>query len=240
VALPIGYQENEGEYFGPEDIPDIDEMIDTENARNEADSYDKFIGVEVKFPNRGDLMLMAKVKRKVKSDDKNNASFYNPLRDHSIYEIEFPDGTTEKVEANLIAECMVSECDPEGRQYRMLREISDHRKDANALNVADRSYRTRAGDPMPKRTTKGWKLLIELIDGSMDWVKLADVKISYPLQLAEYAVANGIAHEPAFNWWVHKVIKRKERLINKVKSKYWRTTHKLVLRSRSPWRKRTK
>ena len=46
------------------------------------------------------------------------------------------------------------------------------------------------------------------------------------ITLAEYAVANGIAHEPAFNWWVHKVIKRKERQIKKVKSKYWRTTHK--------------
>jgi len=123
VALPIGYQENEGDYFGLSRTPDIDEVIDIENARTEADSYDKFIGAEVKFPNRGDLMLMAKVKRKVKSDDKNDASFYNPLRNHSIYEIEFPDGTTEEVEANLIAECMVSECDPEGRQYRMLREM---------------------------------------------------------------------------------------------------------------------
>ena len=46
------------------------------------------------------------------------------------------------------------------------------------------------------------------------------------MQLAEYAIANSIAHEPAFKWWVHKVLKRKERIINKVKSKYWRTTHK--------------
>jgi len=161
VALPIGYQENEGEYFGPEDIPDVDEMIDTENARFEADSYDKFVGAEVILPNRGDLTLMAKAKRKVKSDDRNSPSFYNPLRDHSMYEIQFPHGTTDEVKANFIAECMVSECDPEGRQYRMLREISDHRKDSTALNVADSSYRTRAGNPAPKRTTKGWKLLIE-------------------------------------------------------------------------------
>jgi len=155
VALPIGYQESEGEYFGLSRTPDTDEIIDKEIARTEADSYDKFIGAEVELPNRGDLMLMAKVKRKVKSDDKNDASFYNPLRDHSIYEIEFPDGTTEEVEANLLAECMVSECDPEGRQHRMLREISDHRKDNTALNVADGSYRTRAGNLVPKRTTKG-------------------------------------------------------------------------------------
>ena len=77
------------------------------------------------------------------------------LRDHSLYEIEFPDSTTDEVEANLIAECMVSECDPDGRQYRMLKEISDHRKDANALSVADGSYRMRAGNLVPKRTTKG-------------------------------------------------------------------------------------
>ena len=108
----------------------------------------------------------------------------------------------------------------------MLREISDHRKDVNALNVADGSYRTRAGNPVPKRTTKGWKLLLEWVDGSMDWVRLAEVKEAYPLQLAEYAVANGIADEPAFKWWAYKALKRKQRLINKVKSKYWRTTHK--------------
>ena len=78
---------------------------------------------------------------------------------------------------------------------------------------------------MSKRTTKGWKLLLEWVDGSMDWVRLAEVKEAYPLQLAEYAVANGIADESAFKWWVHKVLRRKERIINKVKNKYWRTTH---------------
>ena len=130
-------------------------MVKTENASTEGDSFDKFIGDEVKLSNRGDLILMAKVKRKVKSDDRNDTSFYNPLRDHSSNEIEFPDGTTDEVEANLIAACMVSECDPEGRQYRIWREISDHRKNANGLNVADGVYRSRAGNSMPKRTIKG-------------------------------------------------------------------------------------
>jgi len=188
-------------------MPDIDEVIESENARVEADSYDKFVGVDVILPNSADQKLMARVRRKVKSDNRNDAKFYNPLKDHSVYEVVFPDCTTDEVEANPIAECMVSECDPEGRQYRLLREISDHRKKADALNVADGSYRTRAGNPVPKRTTRGWKLLLEWIDGSMDWVKLSEVKESYPIQLAEYAVANGISHEPAFNWWVHKALK---------------------------------
>ena len=129
------------------------------------------------------------------------------MKDHSVYEIEFPDGTTDEIEANLIAESMVAECDPEGPQYKMLKEISDHQKDSTALNVADGSYITSAGNPVAKRTTRGWKLLMEWTDGSMDWVKLSEVKEAYPVQMAEYAVANTIAHEPAFKWWVHKVLR---------------------------------
>ena len=55
---------------------------------------------------------------------------------------------------------------------------------------------------------------------------MVDIKEAYPVQLAEYAIANGIDHEPAFNWWVKKVLKRKQRIIGKVKSKYWKSTHK--------------
>jgi hypothetical protein len=36
----------------------------------------------------------------------------------------------------------------------------------------------------------------------MSWVKLKDLKASNPIELAEYAVANRIAEEPAFKWWV--------------------------------------
>ena len=148
MALPIGYQKNEVDYFGLSRTPDIDEVIDSENAKTEPDTYDKFVGVDVMLPNSADQKLMSRVKRKVISDDRNEASYYNPLKGHSIYEVVFPDGTTDEVVANLIAECMMSECDAEGRQHRMLREISDHRKDANALNVADCSYRTRADNPV--------------------------------------------------------------------------------------------
>ncbi len=169
------------------------------------------------LPNSADQHLMATVKKKVMSKDRNSSDYYNPIRDHSIYEVEFPDGSTDEVEANVIAESMVAECDPEGRQYRIFNEISDHRKDDTALNVADGSYVTRAGNPVSKKTTKEWHMLVEWRDRSMSWHKLADIKESYPMQLAEYAVANGIDHEPAFKWWVKKTLKRKQRIIGKVK-----------------------
>jgi hypothetical protein len=39
-------------------------------------------------------------------------------------------------------------------------------------------------------------------DKSTSWVKLKDLKASNPIELAEYAVVNRIAEEPAFKWWV--------------------------------------
>jgi len=43
-------------------------------------------------------------------------------------------------------------------------------------------------------------------DGLNDWVKLCDMKESYPVEVAEYAVNNKIASEAAFSWWVPHVL----------------------------------
>jgi len=45
-------------------------------------------------------------------------------------------------------------------------------------------------------------------DGSTSWEKLSDFKECYPTESAEYAVTAGIAHEPAFNYWVPATLKR--------------------------------
>jgi len=84
VLAPIGSGFSEGEYFGLEPSPDIDDLIDNENARTEADTYDKFIGVDVVLPNSGDTKLMAKVVKKVKSDDRNNSDTYNANVPHFL------------------------------------------------------------------------------------------------------------------------------------------------------------
>ena len=58
---------------------------------------------------------------------------------------------------------------------------------------------------------------------------LRDLKDSYPIQIAKYAMANKIANEPAFNWWVHTVLRKRNRIVAKVK-RYWQTTHKFAIR----------
>jgi hypothetical protein len=64
------------------------------------------------------------------------------------------------------------------------------------------------------------------IFGSTDWLPLKDLKESYLVQVAEYAVANKITEQPAFAWWVPYVLRKREQIIQKVKSQYWKRTHK--------------
>ena len=55
------------------------------------------------------------------------------------------------------------------------------------------------------------------------------MKECYPVETAEYAVAQGIDSQPAFNWWVKHVLKKRDRIISliaKRKTRYARTTHK--------------
>ena len=72
--------------------------------------------------------------------------------------------------------------------------------------------------------------MCEWKDGSTEWITLKDIKDSYPLEIAEYAVANPIQEEPAFKWWVGDVLCTRNRIIGKVKSRYWRMTHKFGIR----------
>ncbi|KAI2495086.1 Reverse transcriptase (RNA-dependent DNA polymerase) [Fragilaria crotonensis] len=65
---------------------------------------------------------------------------------------------------------------------------------------------------------------------STTWVTLKDMKEAYPVQSAEYAVQARIAEEPAFAWWAPHTLKKRNRIIAKVKSKYWLRTHKFGIR----------
>ena len=87
-----------------------------------------------------------------------------------------------------------------------------------------------SGTQKRKRTTKGWTLLVHWKDGSQDWIPLKDMKDAYPVQVAEYAVANKIADAPAFAWWVPHVMRKRDSTIMKVKSRYWKRTHKFGIR----------
>ena len=46
------------------------------------------------------------------------------------------------------------------------------------------------------------------------------MKGTHPLECAEYAVSQDLADEPTFNWWVPWVLKKRQHIISKVKTRY--------------------
>ncbi len=76
------------------------------------------------------------------------------------------------------------------------------KKDGMAIDISDGTITSVNGNVKPKIMMKGWMLLVMWKDGLTSWVNLMDLKASNPIELAEYAVANCIAEELAFKWWV--------------------------------------
>ena len=157
---------------------DDDEFPPTKDADDgvDVDTYDQYVGAEVTLP-IGDRIVNARVRgRKIRPDSspigKLNA---NPILDTCMYEVEFADGQTADLGANVIAQIMYAMCDTEGNQFMLLSGIVDHRKDATALEHAD-MYIKCGSNIHYRKTTNGWKLCVEWKDGSTSWERLADLK----------------------------------------------------------------
>ena len=193
------------------------------------DTYDQYLQMELALP-QGDSLepRLAKVTKQLK--DANGIPIgtadQNPLLDTQMYEVEFVDGEKASLAANYIAENLFAQIDDEGNQQVLMNEIIDYRTNGTELKQQDAFITTKMGTKCRQETTKGWELLIEWKDGSTNWVSLKDIKESYPVQVAEFSLATRISMEPAFAWWVPFVLKKRNRILAKVKSKYWLRTHK--------------
>ena len=149
----------------------------------------------------------------------------NPILETRMYEVQYIDGEKASLAANSIAENLFAQIDGDGNRQVLMDDIIGHRSNEHAVKQQDAFIVTKTGTKRRKETTKGWELLIRWKDGGTDWVALKDVKESYPVQVAEYILAC-ISKEPAFAWWASSVLKKRNRIIPKTKSKYWLWTHK--------------
>ncbi|KAL7475898.1 LOW QUALITY PROTEIN: hypothetical protein ACHAW6_001791 [Cyclotella cf. meneghiniana] len=144
-----------------------------------------------------------------------------------VYEVCFPNGRTKELAVNTITETFYAQCDHDGNQYIMLDAIMDYRKNPNVAISRNDQVKIVNGKKVVSRSTRGWELCCEWKDDSTSWQKLPQ-RVSL-LQVAEFALATGIANEPAFNWWVTWVLKKRDRIINLVKcrsTRYHKQMHK--------------
>ena len=180
---------------------------------------DNYVGVSIMLP-RGNSNARGKVISRKRDTDGNpiGRADDNPIRDTRTYQVQFPDGEVAELTANVIAESMYASCDNQGNEYLLFDSIVDHKKNDRALTAATQPI-MHNGHKSLRQSTIGWYLCVQWLDGSTSWQSLKDLKESYPIEVAEYAVTMGIDHEPAFNWWVNGVLKKRERIIALVKGR---------------------
>jgi hypothetical protein len=111
---------------------------------------------------------------------------------------------------------MYAQCNDDGNEYLLFDFIVDHKKNNKALTNKTQAF-SHNGRECMRRTTVGWYLGVQWFDGSTSWQSLKDLNETYPLQVAEYAVAQGIENEPTFNWWDLFVLKKGKRITKSVK-----------------------
>ena len=180
----------------PSEIPEVDDY----------DDYEGFINAEVLLPQNGEHMRAARVIRIVQDSDGREKGSYdpNPILNTRVYEVMFPDGAIEQYAANILAENLIGQVDEDGHRYQLLESIEDHRTNGKQSTIQG------------SLTTKGHELRCQWKDGTSTWIPLKDMKESYPIETAEFAVAMDLAESPAFKWWVPHTLRKRDQIISKV------------------------
>ena len=160
----------------------------------------------------------------------------NPYMNSVLYQVKFDDGTMAAYGGNIIAENMWRMCNNEGYHEDSLHSILDIRYRKNA--VKDGFVYNNQGQRVLRKTTRGVDLLCAIVSGQnadgsdrikKTWHPLKEMKASYPIEVAEFAIARGIEKMPAFAWWVKYTLRKRDTIIASVRSRIAKTTHKLSL-----------
>ena len=194
---------------------------------------DPYLQMEFTLPRGVDgAPVNYEVKKRVIDDDGKPKGIRtnNYMTDTAEYVVADLDGNEEVITANVIAENLLAQTDDEGHRHLMLDEILDVKMDKDAVPKERGLRANHHGTTTRVRTLKGWHVLARWKGGMMEWVELKDIKDSYPVEMAEFAVASQIQDEPAFAWWVPYTMKKWNQIISKIKSKYWQRTHKYGVR----------
>ncbi len=159
---------------------------------------DNYLNTEISVP-QGGTLSKGRVTAWKRDKDGNpvKRANANPILDTREYTFTLDDGDETVMSANLIAEAMYVQCDPDGNQYVLPDSIIDQKRLDSAIRPLDQKVVRPNGRTYLRRSTVGWQFCCQWKDGSTSWESLADLKESHPIETAEYAVTKGLDHEPA-------------------------------------------
>jgi hypothetical protein len=125
------------------------------------DVYDKYIGAQLNLPLQDAMKSTLVITRKCNIEGNPiRRSNTNPFLNTRVYQVAFPDSLTEEYVANVIAKTMYTQVNDEGRQFNIMEEIGNHRKDDKVLSPEE-GYVMIRGCQHHKQMTKGWQLCVK-------------------------------------------------------------------------------
>ena len=69
------------------------------------------------------------------------------MHEKSLYKVEYPDGTTEQLASNIIAENMMSQVDSVGHNYQVLTEVTYNKNYDSAIDKVNGFYQVNQWEP---------------------------------------------------------------------------------------------
>ena len=195
--------------------------------RNDYDDngYDSLLSVELlRSKKSADSFIRGTVVKRAKNNlEQPIGTFHADANvDTRRYIVKMLDVMEQELQHNLIATNMFTQANSEGRQFLLLDEILDYRKLESTVEKKDGIHLGHNGNFHKVKTTKGYKFFVRWKDGSTDWIPLKDMYSSNPLETAKFAVAYQTKDELAFAWWIDNILKTRNHIINKIKSRYWK------------------
>ncbi len=122
------------------DFYDDDHYLDPDHGNLDVtpEMGDNYLNAENSVP-RGEMLVKGRITSRKRDKDgipvgRANA---NPIFDMPEYTFTFDDGDETLLNANLIAEAMYAQCDPDGNQYVLLDSIIDHGRLDTAIRPPD-------------------------------------------------------------------------------------------------------
>jgi hypothetical protein len=143
---------------------------------------DNYLSAELMLPKGGVMVKGCMTARKLDWDSNPvGRANDNTILDTRSYIVNFDDGNQTKLTANMIAESLYSQCDPDSNQYVLLEEIADHQCLPAAVKISDQKIVLINGKTYLKHSTVGWQLCCQWKDSSTSWENLADLNSLTPM-----------------------------------------------------------
>ena len=162
----ILFDEGKERYFDTE-VPEAGDYTE--------EGPESIIGANVKLQHNSQTVKAKITKQDIGPDEKPIGKYnQNPIFDSRKYEVELPDGVVYEYYHNILSDKLCSQFDEEGREFILMKEISDHKIEKSSI----REWRKGL------ITTKRWKLVSEWKDGAQYWITIKDIKKYNPAETA--------------------------------------------------------